>query len=206
MRKIVNQSKLEKMKTPVIVFLLFLIVLAAFALFEYSGNKTSILVTPSITPTTQPTFTPSTATSCSAQAIDATARIEPAAGNVFITAVLKNTSKATCFLDGGTYADFSYDKAKYKTTTIVTVGPAPRGMIELLPGQALYAAIRYPNGPQCSGGVQQIPTMLTYTLVDGSVLHFNDGETTEKFSLQGCIGTEDITEIIVNPFSTQELD
>jgi len=153
----------------------------------------------------QPSAT-STATSyCTPSALDATLSLSGAAGNIYGTAAIKNTSNTPCQIIGNNFMDVSYDSS-IKNLTVTHTGTPTNQTFTIQPGKSIYSQVHYPNGPQCQGPTVQDQVTFSYKISpSGSVTFKNTENGNTAQIVQGCSSATDMTEITVWNMSSQPI-
>lgn len=153
----------------------------------------------------QPSATTSTISYCAPNNLEATLTTSGAAGNIYGTATIKNTSNSSCQIIGNDFLDVSYDSS-IKNLTVTHTGTPTNQTFTIQPGKAVYSQVHYPNGPQCQGPTVQDQVTFSYKISpSGSVTFKNteNGQTTQV--VQGCQSPTDMTEITVWNISSQPI-
>lgn len=155
------------------------------------------------TPLASPSLDPSMVgiKKCSPEDISAYISFEGAAGTVYATATLTNTSDAMCQIQANNFIAARYQASK-ENIQITNTGSPTLTLYELTPKQSLTAQVSYPNGPQCTA-VTQFQTTFTYDLGEGDVT-FEDSDKKTAFTLQGCQALNEITTITISPFTASK--
>lgn len=163
--------------------LVILFILLAFVLFLgiVVFPKKHSVVAPTITPTpsigvvpltqTVPSTTPSTtAIFCLPKDLQASISTEGAAGNIYGTVTIKNISPKPCTIHADSFISATISASNI---TISPQGQKGPSTIELSPRQVVYSQIHYPNGPQCSGSIKQVPVTFRYAISPTSTVTFS---------------------------------
>jgi hypothetical protein len=200
----------------IIVAVVILLVGTLFILVGKSKQTNVVQLTPTPAPTVvtqQPTVQPTVQLSpapsgdqvqnCTKTDVSATAAFDAAAGNVYGTFTIKNTSAHSCEVPLNNYLVLNYDKS-VKNLEIkypVAGAGAMAKQYVLKQGQSLKAQVHYPNGPQCQGPVKQ--TAITYTFMTSpqdSVI-FSDEIGKTEMQINICESPSDITTVDVSAFT-----
>jgi hypothetical protein len=134
---------------------------------------------------------------CTSDQLKADARYEPAAGNIYGTLTITNTSNRDCNIVLGNSIHAEYD------ATNITTGfedMTPNNHIYLLKaGSKVYSQVHYPNGPQCQSQISPKPIVFSYEANNIKV----DFDST---SVSACSGNEntqiDIWPLSINPINS----
>ncbi len=128
---------------------------------------------------------------------------EIAAGNLYATITLQNTSDAECKVIGNNTLEVGYPDSvtNFKTDT---KGQASTPVFTLKPNQTIYSLIHYPNGPQCSSEATQVDAMVSYAISPKDTVSFKPA-TSDTLSIPSCGSDSDITMVDLYPFSTSEV-
>jgi hypothetical protein len=110
--------------------------------------------------------TTSTSQACKSENLKGSISTEGAAGNIYGTLSLKNTSSISCTIAGSETINAKFDSSvkNLKVQEVKTEGNELADTFSLKPGQTVYSQIHYPNGPQCSNGITTTNVTLTYPI------------------------------------------
>lgn len=161
-----------------------------------STNQPSPTVT-AITPSdTQTSF-------CTPSQLQAAAQPDVAAGNVYVTLTIQNTSQTTCQIIGNNSLSVGYPNS-VTNFQIAHMGQASTPVFTLQPNQTIYSLIHFPNGPQCSSEATGVDAMVSYDISQSDSVSFvpTSGPT---ISIPSCGNPSEITTIDLYPFSTSQV-
>jgi hypothetical protein len=174
----------------IIIFVIFLgVIYLVFA------NKSSLnLAVATSTPQTA-TPSPIANTDCTNDQLSASASYEPAAGNIYGTLTITNTSNTDCTVTLGDTI-----KANYTASNIsINYESNPPTLSQNLhPGDKVYSQVHYPNGPQCQSEILPKPVIFSYEMNNIKV----DFDST---SVSACAGSEN-TQIDIWPLSIKPIN
>lgn len=201
------------MKYAIIVIVL-LIILGGGAFFFLQSKKSSPVTpipTPVPTQTTlvSPTAQPTAAISqtagayCTPSQLQATMQPEGAAGNVYVTLTIKNTSSTPCQVTGNNTVKVDYPLSVTNFKTVMKRQPTT-AVFTLAPNQTIYSLIHYPNGPQCSSQATGVDAGVSYAISPKDTISFKPTRGT-TLSIPSCGSASDITTIDLYPFSNQQV-
>lgn len=194
-----------------IVIILLVIVGGAGYLLLHNQKSSPTTPTPSPTPTvtsqTTPTTQPSPSSSASAYCkptqLQAYMQPDVAAGNVYVTLTIRNTSTTSCQVTGNnlpkvdyplSVTNFKTDTKKQSTTAVFTLAPT----------KTIYSLIHYPNGPQCSSQATNVDAGVSYAISANDTISFKPTSGT-TLQIPSCGSASDITTIDLYGFSTQQV-
>lgn len=195
------------MTKRVILFIITVVLLGGIGIFGFRKleETTPSKVSPTEVPSPHSSPTNTSLPYCSPQDLNALITIEGAAGNIYGTITLKNTSAQLCQILGGNIGVF-YDTGNIKNITVTAVGQTQTKPIVLTQGQTIYSQVHYPNGPQCQSlGIQTVPVIFTYKISPTSTISFKNKEGSETQTVQACKSSKDITDIQVWNISTEPI-
>jgi hypothetical protein len=109
-------------------------------------------------------------TSCRTTDIQGQLSLEPAAGNIYGTITITNTSTRTCKIIANNNITATYNTNKVKNIVIDYKTKPTLDTYYLLPQNTLYSQIHYPNGPQCSTPIQSTPVIFSYKISSASAV------------------------------------
>jgi hypothetical protein len=199
------------MKNVVIVLLLIIILIGASYLLLHNQKSATVTPTTSPTPTqtsqamptTQPSPSPSVSAYCMPSQLQTSMQPEGAAGNVYVTLTIKNTSKTTCQVTGNNLVKVDYPLSVTNFKTVTKRQPTT-AVFTLAPNQTIYSLIHYPNGPQCSSQATNVNAGVSYTVSANDTVSFKPTSGT-TLEIPSCGSASDITTIDLYPFSTQQV-
>ena len=180
-------------------WIIFLALIVAAAVIAYDSGKTKCAGGATLPVCSQPPVI----AMCDPANLNAAAAFEGAAGNIYGTFSITNTSGSACKVNGDKFVQVNYD-----TNSVQNIDVSPSGLpsvaaYTLAPNAAIYALIHMPNGPQCSSAVNQVSASYTYEVDSGKALTFKDAQGNSQFSIQACSGATDRTEVRVTNMSDE---
>lgn len=181
------------MKRLELFTVVFIILLAVGFILYSQVNSTSKKIKP--TPTIPVTAVPSTSqiSYCKENNISSTITTHGAAGNIYGSLVIQNTSASSCKIQGNQFI-----KVIFSATNIDVVPQGKTGpqSITLSPHQKAYSQIHYPNGPQCNGPIRQVSATYKYAISPTDSVIFTSGENTPT-SITSCVSINQTTQLYV---------
>lgn len=194
----------------ILIAIIVVIVLAGGGYLLLQNNATKqddiAAVTPTPTQEVQPTATTPTetaATFCDPSDLSATMTPEGAAGNIYVTLTLKNTSQKSCQVVGNKFPEVGYPVSVTNFKT-VEKRQATTPAFTLERNQTIYSLIHYPNGPQCSGPTTEVDAMVSYKISEKDTVSFKPTRGT-TLSIPSCNNNAEVTTIDLYPFSSEEV-
>ena len=114
--------------------------------------------------------------------LGAIVNLEGAAGNIYGTVTITNTSAHACQIIGSNFVQASFVAKNLSLATQGQPGPAT---LTLAPQQAVYSQIHYPNGPQCSGQIQNAAVTFSYKIsaTDSVEIKNQNGDTMQTIGV-----------------------
>lgn len=201
------------MKYVALVIILLLILGGAGYLFLHNQKSASVTSTPTptsaptqtsqTTPTTQPSPSSSASAYCMPSQLQASMESGAAAGNIYVTLTIKNTSKTSCQVIGNNPVKVDYPLSVTNFKTVVKRQPTT-AVFTLAPNQTIYSLIHFPNGPQCSSRATDVDTGVSYAISANDAVSFKP-TTGTTLQIPSCGSASDITTIDLYPFSTQQV-
>jgi hypothetical protein len=140
---------------------------------------------------------------CTYENIKGTVNFEGAAGNVYGTLIMTNTSDSTCLVKGDGFATINFSTEEAKNIKVINGKPSGEKEYSLDPGETLKAQIHYANGPQCSSLPRQVNISIEYTLSPLSSVTFSNRDGRNDFSIPACENPKEITYVDVTAFSKE---
>jgi hypothetical protein len=137
---------------------------------------------------------------CTAGNLTATVTFEPAAGNIYGTFTITNTSTQKCNVLANTFVKVEYAVAKNPNVNVVNLGQPSGQPFTLEPDQSIHAKSHYPNGPQCQSGVHPEAVTYTYKVSPDAAVTFTNPDVNRDFPLQVCSSNAEITEVDITNF------
>lgn len=132
-------------------------------------------------------------TYCNPNNLTATITTEGAAGSVYGTFKITNTSSLACQILGKNYIQVEYDKTKTANLSIAYLGHTQSENFVLQPNQTIYSQFRSPNGPQCTQ-VTGTGVSFTYKISAKEIATFmNQG--LDSLTINTCVSPQENTEI-----------
>ena len=180
-----------------IILLAVLVIIILAFLLVYQKNRVLETTNPTPAPPQNITAAPTTTNKtqyCNASDLDAAGVFQGAAGNIYATLSLKNVSKRECQISGDKFLNISYSA---KNLTVKEQDKSGQNTIPLLPGQAVYSQIHYPNGPQCQGPVKMVDITVGYEITPGSTVTFKNQNGVTQQPVASCESISQMTQIDV---------
>lgn len=178
---------------------------AVFAGFYFSASKP---VCPAIKPAVCPPAKPvaESPAPCAPADLSAQASFEGAAGTIYGTLSIKNISDKTCTIAGNAFPKLDYDQTSVKNLNVINLGIPSAKQFAIEPGSAVYAQIRFPNGPQCGSGINIVNATLSYAISPEISVAFDNvlggaGKNQPVFSITACDAGKDITDVKITNLS-----
>ena len=200
------------MKRPLLVFVgLILVVLGVLYVLQQHKVATAPSVPkpipspkPTVTQAITPTIAPTIALSnyCTSEDLTAQVSLSPAAGNIYGTLTLTNTSAQSCIIDGSNFIQPTSDA---QNITISSQGTPGDAAITLAPKQAVYSEVHFPNGPQCNGPTQTDHIVFAYKISPQQSVTFVDQNGGAQQPITVCAAADQKTEVQVWSISYQQL-
>lgn len=188
------------------------VVLIGAIVYELSSHKTpsTPLVSPTPTPTIvmQPTqiITPTvpitTNSSCTSSDLSGTMSFQGAAGNIYGTFTLKNKSLKPCTLAPDAYVTITYTKTQAPNLVVTHTGTPGTQPLVLAPNGTVSATVHYPNGPECSGPVHQVPVTYSYVVPGNENVSFTPEVGLPASTIPVCTSTNEQTKVDITNFTT----
>lgn len=147
--------------------------------------------------------TPPDEATCQSTDLTAKVEFEGAAGSVYGTFTMTNTSEADCTLAGENSVQLSYDST-INNIKVNFAEPTATVQYPLKAGASITAQLQIPNGPQCSSDVQPVSVAYQYHLANQQLLTFVDGQGQKSFMINACTSPNDITNIEAGSFAAQQ--
>lgn len=187
------------MKKLLVIILIFVVILlVAKTLLNNQSTTPSSKISPTSTTGAQ-----SDQSSCNPEQLRVTMQLEPAAGNIYGSITLTNTSQKACDIVIGQKIQANVPPT-IKNLTIAYLGSEDKETVTLTPGQSIYSQLHYPNGPQCSSGIVSTPVILTYPLANNQTLTLTD-KNNSQVKVATCQNPVDMTTLDLWYFSTKPL-
>ncbi len=142
------------------------------------------------------------AETCQSTDLAAKAEFEGAAGSVYGTFTITNTSDKDCTLVGQNSIQLNYD-SNINNIKVNFAKPTATERYQLSPGASVTTQLQIPNGPQCSSEVQPVTVSYRYFMENNQQLTFTDAQGQKSFMINGCASSNDITNIEAGSFSTK---
>jgi hypothetical protein len=184
----------------ILIFILCVVVLAGIVIYMRSIASTS--AEPDIFPTPLVTIQPTSQIEayCTLANLQSGFTTEGAAGSTYGTFTIKNISGKSCNILGADYIKPIYTA---QNISVTHQGSTATELLSISPGQTVSAKIRYPNGPQCSGGIDSADISFTYQISPVDTVTFKNQNMSEKQIINVCKSAE-TTEIQVWPWEITE--
>lgn len=128
---------------------------------------------------------------CAPSAINSTITTEGAAGSIFGTFKLTNTSNKTCKIMGNQFIKAGYN-SNIKNIKIIHTGQTQKDDFVLAPDQTIYSQVRVQNGPQCLGETVSTPIEFSYSISPNEVTVFKNGNNS-SVNFQSCSASDENT-------------
>ena len=183
-----------------ISIILALIFLSAVVIFNIKKPKDFAI--PKLLPTATPKLTPTPTippNSCVPTQLQATITFEGAAGSIYGTAKLTNTSKNPCVILLNQQLQLAY-LPTIKNVTVNYTGKPTGISYTLEPKGNLYALVRLQNGPQCQSPIHQVQASLNYEVIPGQMVTFMNGLKPD-FLINACTAESDLTQVDIASLS-----
>lgn len=177
-------------KIIILVVILALLFVGDLYFLKNSSNKHLV----SIFPTPNVSSENNTLGFCKPQDLDANLTTQGAAGNIFGTLTIKNTSTKNCQIISVNFILPSFDA---KNITVKNQGQTGPETFTLSPNQIVYSQIHYPNGPQCSGQISQANISYSYKISVNDSVNFKNQNGSTKQTIGVCQSSSEITEVDV---------
>lgn len=146
--------------------------------------------------------TPPDAEICQSTDLAAKAEFEGAAGTVYGTFTITNTSTEDCTLVGENSVQLNYD-SNINNIKVNFAKPTATERYQLSPGASVTTQLQIPNGPQCSSDVQPVTVSYRYFMENNQQLTFVDAQGQKSFMINSCVSSNDITNIEAGSFATK---
>jgi len=188
-----------------ISLILAAIFLISIAVFNIRQPKKPIALPTLITHAT-PTIIPSptlSSTDCQITDMKGTISFEGAAGSIYGTITLTNTSTVPCTLSLKNNLKLNY-LSTVKNISVTYTGTPSAQAYKLFPKNSVYALIHMPNGPQCQSDIHQVQASLSYMMSTSQEISFTSRGKSE-FMINSCTNQEDITKIDISELSLKPL-
>jgi len=134
---------------------------------------------------------------CQQNQLSANITTQGAAGNIFATLILINTTKTSCEVTLGNTIMGVFN-AKNIVTNYKQNAPAQNFI--LAPSGKVYSQIHYPNGPQCQSSIVEQKINFVYKTAQTSITFQSTGPG-EKLLVQACSAPSQKTVIDIWPLS-----
>lgn len=131
---------------------------------------------------------------CAPNQLQANLSLEPAAGNIYGTFTIKNTSNTTCQVSGNSFITANY-ASTIKNIAVTHVGEPTQSTYTLEPNQTLYSQLHYPNGPQCSSAAQSTPVTFRYAVSPNKSITFTNSNGNTAQNVATCKASDEETTI-----------
>lgn len=131
---------------------------------------------------------------CTTSDLSATGSEEGAAGNIYGTLTLKNTSTHRCQIVGNNFVIPTYTAGNI---SVSQQGDPGKNMIVLSPGQEINSKFHFPNGPQCQGSAIQSQITFSYKISTKDTVTFVDKNSNSNFPINICQSADQVTEVQV---------
>ncbi len=196
------------MKKAVAVIIIMIIFLGAgFSLWHNNANylkkESRSKVTPTIIQQQNENPSKTTLTYCNSAQLSARMISEGAAGNIYVTLILKNISQESCQINGDNLPEIGYPLSVKNFKTVAKKEPTIK-KFDLKPNQEIYSLLHYPNGPQCSSEATQVNSMVSYQIAKDASLTFKPASGTTLL-IPSCEKENEQTAIDLYPFSTEKI-
>jgi hypothetical protein len=131
---------------------------------------------------------------CDGRDIKSTYVADGAAGSIYGTLTMTNTSNGICQIYGDSYVTAAVEAGNVNLVRINKNSAAP---IVLQPGQSIYSQTQYQNGGQCSDGTLNSTLTLSYRISSRDTVYFQDpgGDTHQNITI--CKSASEPTELKV---------
>lgn len=160
----------------------------------------SLSPTPNISIAVSPTSVPPTF--CKPAALHATLITQGAAGNIYGTLAIKNTSAFACQIQGNQFIQAAY---QVSNITVGHQGTPSAALLMIQPNQSVYSQIHYPNGPQCNGPTKDTSISFSYPISPNAKVTFQNQNGQTIQSIPVCSATSEITNIDVWSLSNKPI-
>ncbi|HZE87149.1 MAG TPA: hypothetical protein VE090_02975, partial [Methylomirabilota bacterium] len=148
---------------------------------------------------------PTGATYCTPQNLQTLLTLSPAAGNIYGTFTIKNISQQTCQIIGNNDITPKYNTQTVTNINISRLGISAPQIFQLSSGQTVYSQVHYPNGPQCSTGIQTTPVTFSHQLSPQNTITFANQNGTTAENVTTCKAQADITTMQIWNLSSQPI-
>lgn len=192
------------MKKFLLIAIVAVALLSAGVFFSKNSSIPSNHVSPSIIPNNPTASNPGSY--CSHKDIQATLSFDHAAGNVYGTFMLKNISARTCQIKGNNLIAVNIQPSGINNISTKQMGKPETDIFTLSPNQIIYSQIHYPNGPQCSTGIQDTKGTFTYALSPTEIVSFVDQNGSKEQHLIACKQNSEMTVIDIWNMSSKPIN
>ena len=166
-------------------------------IYVYRTPRSQLSVTPLLTPVPEVTASSGPA-NCTKDQLYGSMSSEGAAGSIYVDIKITNISKSSCNLTLGNNISPQIESdnitSKYQTTS--------SGNVEFSLGsnESVYSRLHFPNGPQCSSGINPQNISFVYD-PKGVNLQLKTDDNKNYLTIQACQGSEN-TQIDIWPVSS----
>lgn len=143
---------------------------------------------------------------CAPADLEATMRFEGAAGNVFGTFQISNSSSKTCRINGRGFIEPVYNVAGNGNLGFIQTGLPSVQYYDLAPGQSIFARYHAPNGPQCSTGIRQVAMSFNYPISTSEKVGFRDSQGSQQTTVANCDLQTEMTQVTITNMSDVQPD
>lgn len=140
---------------------------------------------------------------CTSSQLQATADPEAAAGNVYVTLTIQNTSQTACEVVGNNSLSVGYPNS-VSNFQIAHKGQSTTPVFTLEPNQTIYSLVHFANGPQCSSEATDVDSMVSYDISQSESVSFTPTQGS-TIAIPSCGNASEITTIDLYPFSTSQV-
>jgi hypothetical protein len=188
------------MKNAILFILFSIIAVVLFVslkyLFPKVSNETGL-------PPTRSTPTAPQSSSCKSDQLEAKLTSDGAAGNMYVTLTIKNTSQTPCNVIGNNQIQVMYPNSVTNLKTDLKKPPT-KDIFTMSPNQTIYSLIHFPNGPQCSSEATEVNAGVSYKISETDTLSFKPF-TGDTINIPSCGKETEITAIDLYSFSDKEV-
>lgn len=184
--------------------ILAVIFLTSIVIFNIRQPKKPITKPPT-TPHVSPTVTPIPtigSDECRSDALKGSISWDAAAGNLYGSVKLTNTSQKSCVMSLSNKLQLSY-LSTVKNITVNYTGTPSAYTSKMYPNTSFYATIHIPNGPQCQSSSYQAQVGLSYQINSEEVITFSSSGK-PNFMMNICSNPKEITRVDISPLSAQK--
>ena len=179
-------------KIGFVVFVLIVILVGLY--FSFKGGGQAVVATPTPVANSFPLNTPAYYTFCGLNDLNAFVQIEGAAGSVYGDLAIQNISAKECQIKGINFIQPVFDATNI---TVAMQGKPSEEVITLKPKETVYSRVKYPNGPQCSGGVEEKEVSFMYRISSTETILFHAENEDTLVKVNACKAESEKTEIQV---------